>query len=1115
MLTPGATDFISSTFTSKTVDEAITEKEKENAHWRPLIFHLFASLEIDRLVELLGERTQEREELHKRVSELELLNKQLEGASDEIFQLRQRERELKRLADDSKAEADGLRTRISQLSGEGAMKAMAETVESLEKQNSMSKFEIERLIKVIATKEQEMRELVAGSSDVDEMARRHKNEIETWKKKVKDRDNEKDELVSQREELLLQIQDLKKRLAEKKDDGGLTAEMLNEVHFYQQEIDSLKSKIGGYENEIEELGNLNNFLTAQHREADDKTKELESKLKMLTLQLSENESTSGDLEDFKTKLRKSELEVRRLTDSLEENIKSHKIITKQFETIQTELQEQRTRADKAIRDKNKAIEDVEDANMKLGVLEKKISLKDEEIGRYQSQISSARGDNANSRVLESQLQSLERRIREIESERDTLVVEKKTLHQKLILSEESKGSVSGPEVDALRDKLKASNTKISELETELRSRRGASNTLQDRLAEIEELKNTEVSLRSQLRNLREELESVSREAERGKVMNAGLEAQMRELGSISTVLRDKNREIQELEARLGEAQDINKDLKMRMIELEQSIPRGKVVTDRTNELSREIEQLRNILRFKDDEIKKVSNEAVDGNELRKKADVLLDEVSSLRRQLEKVTVQRDRYKADNDEVKAALESANLQRFKIDEQNYRIAALETEIEVKSKKVAFFESENENLNSRMKTMKKSLDTVEDLRNEAMSLREENARLKRTEIDCSQQIEVLNSQIRQLKDKAELSSSERDRVKRLEREVANKNEEIDSHIQSFKELQLQFEELKRELEDTNEADRLREELTRTQKVVTQLETTTTQKVRIAEEELSEIRRKLAEVEEAKLVAARDHQVQSDILTAKTKELERALMKTENAGKLKEFQFYEEQLSELRQKLARSDIQRVSEVSELRHKILELQKLLAESKQEMLDRFKNRSSEDSEMARLHRTIEDLTRTIERKNQEILSLRSNTGAVSQRGVSDSEGREELEREIALLREKLRQKEEYIDKEIRRARISDRSVERRRGDGYTTASKHEHLAQTVEGLAQDKETLVDLLQKKEREERELRRTITVLQKELEDQRRYQKPSDSADYGTNSHHTPTRGRTSDLNSSEMK
>lgn len=725
---------------------------------------------------------------------------------------------------------------------------------------------------------------------------------------------------------------------------------------------------------------------------------------------------------------------------------------------------------------------------------------------------------------ENELRRMKGRLEEKESECEDMASKIKELRKALAAGEQ----ISNSDLENLQNKYRQANMKIAELENELRIKRGATANLQERLTEIEELKNTDAALRSQLRNAREEIENLGREMDKMRIVNSGLEGQLKELETINSVLRDKNREIDDLERRVADMIQQNKELKMKLIETEQSITKTRTNKEAL-ELTREVETLRVYMRSKDEEIKRLIQEVYDLQDLKKRCEGLEDEIASLKRQLEKVTSQRDRLKLENEDLKKSMEETSLLKFKIDELTFKLIAMETEVDVKNKKVAFYEEENISLQSRVKNLKNAGEGVDDLKSELMNMQEEALRLRRTIEEKNTHIEMVNSQMRQIKDRADLSTAEREKMRKLEREIHNKNEEIDSLIQNMKELQLQFEELKREMEDSNQAERLREELNRMTRTYNQLEAQSSAKIRHTDDELNELRKNLADMEESKLMLLRDHRVELENMLAIQKELEKALKAMDNAGlgpsqlTKGDVTHFENQMNDLRSRLAKSEMGRANEVGELRQKVVELQRQLADVKLNDLERERPRVRGDDEVIRLHKVIEDYTSTIEKKNLEINALQRELGSEqkhrregysgTKKSIMTAEEKEDLMQELCLLREKLAQREECNERnerELRRLRLeitnfqsgSKQLVNDRSGRKSNSHAQNGKVDETK----QENEHLLSLLSKKEATERDLRRQILSLQKELEDTKR---GMNSAKDGSRSMNNMNREVVSDL------
>lgn len=597
---------------------------------------------------------------------------------------------------------------------------------------------------------------------------------------------------------------------------------------------------------------------------------------------------------------------------------------------------------------------------------------------------------------------------------------------------------------------------------------------------------------------------MGREMDKLRIVNSGLEGQLKELSTINSVLRDKNREIDELERKIMEMQQVNKELKLKLIEAEQNITKSRVNKEAV-ELSKEVETLRIYMKTKDEEIKRLHLEIQDLQDLKKRCDGLEDEIASLKRQLEKTITQRDRLKLENEDIKKAMEETSLLKFKIDELTFKLISLQTEVDVKDKKVAFFAEENNSLQARVKALKNAGEGVDDLRVEVMSMQEEMTRLRRTIEEKNNQIELVNSLMRQLKDKADLSAAEREKMRKLEREINQKNEEIDSLIQNMKELQMQFEELKREMEDTNQAERLREELNRLTRTYNQLEAQSSAKIRNTDEELNEVRKNLAQMEESKMLLIRDHRIEIDNMLAIQKELEKALKTYDTnshgpAGLGKgDLTHFENQMNDLRARLAKSEMTRASEVGEMRQKVMELQRQLADAKMNDMERERPRYRNDDESARLHKVIEEYMATIEQKNAEIAALQSkinsqrksvNSFSGSKKDHMTAEEKEDLMQELCLLREKLAQREECNDRnerELKRVKselqdassaIKRQGLDRSGGSANTNMNRSGN-----DEVRQENEHLLSLLNKRDATERDLRRQVIGLQKELDETKR--------------------------------
>jgi len=221
--------------------------------------------------------------------------------------------------------------------------------------------------------------------------KRHRAEIDSYKKKLKDRDKEKDEWVEERNGFLLQIQDLKTQLSSKKnDDTGLAEDMMNQVHFYQTEIETYKNKTVNYEAMLDEMSKMNEFLTAQAKENENKRKDLENQLRLLEQKAGDTGALTKDLEEAKTKIFKLEAEIRNLNDQVGDQDKKLKAANSKYTQLETDYSELQGKYDKLNRDKLKNNDEVEEQRLKVELLEKKIQVKDDEIKRLGDKINAMR-----------------------------------------------------------------------------------------------------------------------------------------------------------------------------------------------------------------------------------------------------------------------------------------------------------------------------------------------------------------------------------------------------------------------------------------------------------------------------------------------------------------------------------------------------------------------------------------------------------------------------------------------------------------------------------------------------------------------------------------------------
>jgi chromosome segregation ATPase len=272
-------------------------------------------------------------------------------------------------------------------------KAFSDKIVLLEKQLTFANSEVSRLQTVLVEKENQIDQMNMGSLDQDELVKRHRNEIDQWRKKLKDKDKERDEWVEERNQFLVQIQDLKTQLSSAKaHDGGMTSEMINEVHFYQTEIDNWKNKCKGYENVFDELSKINEQLTAQAKANESKLKEQEAAISTMRILISQHEERERKSGDQSSQLGKMEARIKELERQLSDEVTKTQLISKQASEIDQEFVELKLKLDKATRERNKMSDEVEELKMKLELSEKKIQMKEEEIKRLNERIQTMKNE---------------------------------------------------------------------------------------------------------------------------------------------------------------------------------------------------------------------------------------------------------------------------------------------------------------------------------------------------------------------------------------------------------------------------------------------------------------------------------------------------------------------------------------------------------------------------------------------------------------------------------------------------------------------------------------------------------------------------------------------------
>lgn len=252
---------------------------------------------------------------------------------------------------------------------------------------------MKRLQNVVADKENQLNEMNAGSLDQYDLVKRHRNEIDQWRKKLKDKESERDEWVEERNQFLTQIQDLKSQLAAAKSaDQGMTADMINEVHFYQTEIDSWKDKCKGYENVFEELSKINEMLTARDKENEKTLRENQENINNLNIMITQYEEKMRSSSEVSQTNALLEAKLKQLARDLDDAANKNKDLAKQMDGFDQELVDGRLKLEKLTRDRNKLKDELDESNMKADLAEKKLNMKEDEIKRLNERLQAMKNE---------------------------------------------------------------------------------------------------------------------------------------------------------------------------------------------------------------------------------------------------------------------------------------------------------------------------------------------------------------------------------------------------------------------------------------------------------------------------------------------------------------------------------------------------------------------------------------------------------------------------------------------------------------------------------------------------------------------------------------------------
>ena len=892
------------------------------------------------------------------------------------------------------------------------------------------------------------------------------------------------------------------------------------------EIDGLLNKMGQYESMLDELSKLNEFLTTRAKTSEEKSRQLECSI----------DAQQITIQEMEVKLQKScklQSEVIQLTSDIEIlnqaillSTQSNKTLSEQLTQNERELSEFKQSFDKVVKEKSDLNFLVEEGKIRQDLSESKILLKDEEVRKLTDLLSASKMESEQIGSLQSTIYDLEAKVRYLEEEKANLMDEKRAIADSLNRLEESKyysiqevcrekeeiaeklsqssleiGRLKNrveekdKETDALAEKIRelkksqsllvdlevdleeyrqkvdrlasdrdhwkgqvrgtqASNeaglrhdleqatekTKLlsnrnKELESELKNKKLALQNLTEKASECSVLMESEIKLNGQLHALRDELVCYSRENEKLKSTNSGLESKIAGLAILTQTLSAKNAEILELENGLANLQAANKELRMKMINHSKEATTFKSPIDNGNTiLARELETLTISSRLKDELIAQLQEKLKDHESLRATLNNHEESNHSSRMQIDKLKAQHSITIQDLEKANLSITVFNSQIKTTQEQ---IELLKAENSAKDTLLMVAGEENKSLLSRLKASQKTIESLGELTDEVSGLKMELHQTKEELYDTKHSLK-----------------HQKDRYQQLEKSCAIFKEEAEREGRNYKRAQNLVDELRTEVMG---ASAMREELSLSNEKLAAWESAHQLKVMGLEEQITYLNQRLEK---------NNHQL------------------VHNSAQISETELMRDRLNQV-------DQLHNNEVSELRQKIIELQNKATQNKatDAKVSHSGIHRSDDSEDCISGKITEKRIDNKDRVVLKELSTFQNDHTSAKFGSEDSHffhnsnspitDKKELEKEVIRLREKIVLQEEYIQKELRNIReIREKSVEMRKSQHNLSPNSSKHR-EMVDYMRLDSESLYGIIARKESIEKELRRTITNLQREVD------------------------------------
>ncbi|RGB40046.1 hypothetical protein C1646_800907 [Rhizophagus diaphanus] len=592
---------------------------------------------------------------------------------------------------------------------------IAKEVELVEKNNHLEA-EIKNLEQETNNLKKLVNELNAKLEQKEVAYQQTKEQLEEKEEKLKSFTGEKlenftTEKLMEKEELNKEIENLKKMLLDKEKDVEQSVKQLEEINTeletkekesdnLKNELDNIKLSLTEIQNKKAELSKLKKKLEHEknfsktgtsglRKQIDDLKKEMQS-LKNQEIKAKEFKNELEEISRNKNRLQNEKAQLQTVVENLQ---KGQTILQENLKNLNNKLKEKEGLINKLEQQKEQQIRDLQN---KLEDCLNKLKNKDEEISKYQENLSS----------LNSKLKNKEKLIEELQNKFD---------------EETKKYQISQENLASLNNELKSKEKFIEELQSKLDEETKKYQISQENLASLNnELKNKEEIIEELQNNLNKETRKYQISQEN--------------LASLNNELKNKEEIIEELQNNLNE--------ETRKYQISQ-----KNIASLNNELKNKEELIEELQNKLDEETKKYQisqeNLASLNNELKNKEEIIEELQNNLNEETRKYQISRENLASLNNELKNKEEiieelqnnlNEETKKYQISQEN--LTSLNNELENREELIEKLQS---NLDEETRKYQVSQENITSLNNQ---LKNKEGLIN----ELQQQGEVIKNRIRE---------------------------------------------------------------------------------------------------------------------------------------------------------------------------------------------------------------------------------------------------------------------------------------------------------------------------------------------------------------------------------